>query len=246
MLETGLLGLHAREIGHSRDHRRGTAGGKTRSGVRVADAAHLRSRAGRLVVREIRRGHGQLRAGTGHLGRRHVSSLPNHSASGSGLGGVAKENVAEWAATEAFPPGVADERVMVLHGSQQEEIEAAKNTDRSALLVSVGAARRVSNSKNPADEAAERRDEPADAGEDGANLLLSVVTDEDGEEGEARREEDHTEMEIRESEIGSGGESGGCIGVTGQLLSTIDEVASYVTASFLSAQSFDGRGKDPE
>lgn len=29
VLETGLLGLHAREIGHSRDHRRGTAGGKT-------------------------------------------------------------------------------------------------------------------------------------------------------------------------------------------------------------------------
>ena len=119
---------------------------------------------------------------------------------------------------------------MVLHGSQQEEIEAAQNSNRSALLVSVGAARRVRNGKDPADEAAERRDEPADAGEDSADLLLSVVTDEDGEEGEASREEDHTEMEIRESEIGSGSESGGGVSVASQLLSAIDEVASYVTA----------------
>jgi hypothetical protein len=132
--------------------------------------------------------------------------------------------------TEAFPPGVGDERVVVLHGSQQEEIEAAKNTDRSTLLVSVRAARRVRNGKDPADEAAERRDEPADAGEDGADLLLSVVTDEDGEEGEASREEDHTEMEIRESEVGSRGKTRSGVSVAGQLLSTIDEVASYVTA----------------
>lgn len=248
MLETLLLRLHIGEVAHSGwSHGGGAAGGQT-SGLRLAHATHLRLGAGRLVVSEVRRGHGQLRAGSGHLGVGHVGSFTDHSAAGGLLGSVTEEDVVEGAATEAFPPGVADESAMPMEGAQQQVPETAEDTNGATLLITIFASRGVADREDPAGEHGDGADEVEEGGDDGADLLLLVITDKHREERRDRCEEHDREMVDREPEARSGHESGVGVGAALQLESCIEDLTfgRSFTCLLCRVQGLHGSGEDSE